>query len=46
MRYVNSGTPGFEYRYEECGISEIDEKTLLTTAEKLVDELGTLFEEK
>ena len=46
MRYVKSGTPGFEYRYEECGISEIDEKTLLTTAEKLIDELGTLFEQK
>ncbi len=44
MRFVRSGNPGFEYTYPMSGIAQIDEKTLMETAEKLVDEMSGLFD--
>ena len=44
IRFVKSGHPGFEYRYDVSGITEIDEKTLMDEAEMLVDRMGVLVE--
>ena len=44
MRFVRSGNPGFEYKYPLSGIAQIDEKTLMETAERLVGDMSQLFE--
>ena len=44
MRFVRSGNPGFEYTYPVSGIAQIDEKTLMETTERLVDEMSTLYD--
>ena len=41
---VISGNPGFEYKYPLSGIAQIDEKTLMETAERLVGDMSQLFE--
>lgn len=46
MRFVKTGIPGFECKYERTGLAEKDEEVLLSTAERIVSDMSMLFEEK